>query len=94
LSFSFGNPWALLALLLLPLAVWFSLRRRRRRAGLLFPATERAGLASVGRRSHAALWLALLRPSRWPAWSWPSRARALAARPRDRLQRHRHHDGG
>lgn len=61
MSFSFGAPWVLLALLLVPLVAWLTVRRRRRRPGLLFSATARAGKAAHGQPLFGGFWLITLR---------------------------------
>ncbi|MBN1404267.1 MAG: VWA domain-containing protein [Opitutales bacterium] len=62
MSFDFAHPEYFLLLLFIPLALWGLVSRRRKRPGLLFPATARAADAAKAQgKSHALFWLCTLR---------------------------------
>lgn len=62
MSFDFARPELFALLAFIPLVIWGMISRRRRRPGLLFPATSRAAAAAKAQgKSHSLFWLCTLR---------------------------------
>jgi Ca-activated chloride channel homolog len=62
MRFDFSHPYLLFLALLVPLAIWAMVARRKNRPGLLFPSTERGAEAARRQgKSHSIVYLAAMR---------------------------------